>query len=93
MAGFRPMRVMISSAFLATFTIVTLRTIHGNTSRPLGTVDTTDSSILKNITFVTISRDILPNIRHQPEKISAVLLLPPIENASGAVIVSTARIT
>lgn len=39
-------------------------------------VDTTDSSILKNITFVTISRHMLLNIRHQPVKISDVLLLP-----------------
>ena len=37
-------------------------------------VDTTDSSILKNITFVTISRHMLLNIRHQPVKISDVLL-------------------
>ena len=51
------------------------------------------SSILKNITFVTISRHILPNIRHQPVKISDVLLLPPMEKASGAVIASTARMT
>ena len=84
---------MISSAFFATFTMVIMRTIQGNTSSPLGTEDTTDSSILKNITFVTISRHMLPNIRHQPVKISAVLLLPPMEKASGAVIASTARIT
>ena len=93
MAGFSPIRVMIASAFLATFTIVKTRTIHGIISRPLGTLDKTESSILKKITFVTISVHILPNIRHQPPNISDVLLLPPIANASGAVIVSTARIT
>ena len=93
MAGFSPIRVMIASAFLATFTIVKTRTIHGIISRPLGTLDKTESSILKKMTFVTISVHILPNIRHQPPNISDVLLLPPIANASGAVIVSTARIT
>ena len=93
MAGFSPIRVMIASAFLATFTIVKAKTIHGIISRPLGTLDKTESSILKKITFVTISVHILPNIRHQPPNISDVLLLPPIANASGAVIVSTARIT
>lgn len=40
-----------------------------------------------------IQATLLPNIRHQPPNISDVLLLPPIANASGAVIVSTARIT
>ena len=84
---------MIASAFLATFTIVKAKTIHGIISRPLGTLDKTESSILKKMTFVTISVHILPNIRHQPPNISDVLLLPPIANASGAVIVSTARIT
>ena len=93
MAGFSPIRVMIASAFLATFTIVKTRTIHGIISSPLGTLDKTESSILKKMTFVTISVHILPNIRHQPPNISDVLLLPPIANASGAVIVSTARIT
>ena len=93
MAGFSPIRVMIASAFLAAFTIVKTRTIHGIISSPLGTLDKTESSILKKMTFVTISAHILPNIRHQPPNISDVLLLPPIANASGAVIVSTARIT
>ena len=93
MAGFNPMRVMMASAFRATFTIVRIRTIHGMMSRPLGTVERTDSSILKKITFITISVHMLPNIRHQPLNISDVLLLPPVANASGAVIVSTARIT
>ena len=93
MAGFSPIRVMIASAFLATFTIVRIRTIHGMISRPVGTVERTDKSILKKITFVTISVHILPNILHQPLNISEVLLLPPMANASGAVMVSTARIT
>ncbi len=84
---------MISSAFFATFTMVIISTIQGNTSRPLGTVDTTDKSILKNMTFVTISKHMLPNIRRQPVKISDVLLLPPMEKASGAVMDSTARMT
>ena len=35
-------------------------------------------------------KHILPNIRHQPEKISDVLLLPPIAKASGAMTVSIA---
>ena len=93
MAGFSPMRVIMASAFLATFTIVRSSTIHGSTSSPLGTVARTDKSILKKITWVVINTHILPNIRHQPLKMSEVLLLPPIANASGAVIVSTARIT
>ena len=76
---------MIASAFLATFTIVRINTIHGMISRPVGTVERIDNSILKKITFVTISVHILPNIRHQPPKISEVLLLPPMANASGAV--------
>ena len=63
MAGFSPIRVMMASAFRATFTMVKISTIHGKTSRPLGTVESTDKSILKKITFVTISRHILPNIR------------------------------
>ena len=87
------MRVTMASAFRATFTIVRISTIQGRTSRPLGTVERTDKSILKKITLVTISRHILPNIRHQPVKISDVLLLPPMEKASGAVMVSMARIT
>ena len=93
MAGFSPIRVMMASAFRATFTMVKISTIHGKTSRPLGTVESTDKSILKKITFVTISRHILPNIRHHPVKISDVLLLPPMEKASGAVMVSMARIS
>ena len=36
MAGLRPMRVMIASAFFATFTMVRTSTIHGSTSSPLG---------------------------------------------------------
>ena len=87
------MRVMMASAFRATLTMVKISTIHGSTSMPLGMVDSTDSSILKNTTFVTIRRHILPNIRHQPVKISEVLLLPPMEKASGAVMVSMARMT
>ena len=93
MAGFKPMRVTMASAFRATLTIVRISTIHGRTSKPLGTVARTDSSILKKITFVTIKRHMLPNIRHQPVKISEVLLLPPMAKASGAVIVSMARMT
>ena len=93
MAGFNPMRVMMASAFLATFTRVKISTIHRNTSSPLGTVERTDRSILKKITLVTIKRHMEPYILHQPVKMSAVLLLPPMANASGAVMVSTARIT
>lgn len=90
MAGFRPIRVMISSAFFATFTMLMMSTIHRNTSGKLGTVDTTESSILKKTIFVAIRKHILPNIRHQPAKISDVLLLPPIAKASGAMMVSIA---
>ena len=36
MAGFRPMRARMLSAFFATLTMVTTSTIHGSTSRPLG---------------------------------------------------------
>ena len=90
MAGFKPMRVMISSAFFATFTMLIMSTIHRNTSGKLGTVDTTESSILKKTMLVAMSRHMLPNIRHQPAKISDVLLLPPMAKASGAVMVSIA---
>ena len=81
---------MISSAFFATLTMLTMSTIHRNTSGKLGTVDTTESSILKKTMFRAIRKHILPNIRHQPVKISDVLLLPPIAKASGAVMVSMA---
>ena len=90
-AGFSPIRVIISSAFFATLTMLTMRTIQRNTSGKLGTVDTTDSSILKKTMLVAMSRHILPNIRHQPAKISDVLLLPPIAKASGAMTVSIAN--
>lgn len=50
-AGFRPMRVMVSSIRFATFTMLKISTIQGNTSRPLGMADMTDSSILKKITL------------------------------------------
>ena len=82
--------MIISSAFFATLTMLTMSTIHRNTSGKLGTVDTTDSSILKKTMLVAMRKHILPNIRHQPEKISDVLLLPPIAKASGAMTVSIA---
>ena len=84
---------MVSSIRFATFTMLKIRTIQGITSRPLGMADMTDSSILKNITFDTISRHILPYIRHQPVKMGAVLLLPPMEKASGAAMVSVESTT
>lgn len=90
MAGFKPIRVIISSAFFATFTMLTMSTIQRNTSGKLGTVDTTESSILKKTMFVAIRKHILPNIRHQPAKISDVLLLPPIAKTRGAMTVSIA---
>lgn len=93
MAGFRPMRVMMASDFFATLTMAKISTIQGSTSSPEGTVDSTENSILKHTRLVTISRHILPNIRHQPEKMDAVFLLPPMEKANGAVMVSMARIT
>ena len=88
MAGFRPMRVIVSSIRFATFTMLKISTIQGITSSPLGMADITDSNILKNITFDTIRRHILPYIRHQPVKMETVLLLPPMEKASGAAMVS-----
>ena len=87
------MRVMMASDLCATFTIAKISTIHGNTSSPEGTVDTTENSILKHTRLVTMSRHMLPNIRHQPEKMDAVFLLPPMAKARGAVMVSMARIT
>ena len=91
MAGFSPIRVMMASLFLATLTTVSTITIHGSTAIPLGWKDRIDSSILTNTTFITISRHMEPYIRHQPEKMSEVPRLPPTPKASGAVIVSTAR--
>ena len=93
MAGFSPMRVMMASDLWATFTMAKMSTIQGSTSSPEGTVDTTENSILKHIRLVTISRHMEPNIRHQPLKMEAVFLLPPMAKARGAVRVSIARIT
>ncbi len=93
MAGFKPMRVMMASDFFATFTMAKISTIQGRTSSPEGTVDTTENSILKHTRLVTISRHIEPNIRHQPVKMDAVFLLPPMAKARGAVRVSIARMT
>lgn len=92
-AGLRPMRVMMLSAFLATLTIESTRMIHKNVSRPLGTADSTDRSIFIKIMWLTISKHMEPNIRHQPVKISDVLLLPPTPKANGAAMVSTPRMT
>ena len=93
MAGLRPMRVTMASDFFATFTMVIIKTIQGSTSRPLGMVERTDRSILKNTTLSAIRTHMEPNIRHQPVKISEVFRLPPMAKASGAVMVSMARIT
>ena len=68
-----------------------MSTIQGRTSSPEGTVDTTENSILKHTRLVTISRHMEPNIRHQPVKMDAVFLLPPMAKARGAVRVSMAR--
>ena len=87
------MRVIVSSILFATFTMLKISAIQGITSRPLGMADITDSSILKNITLETISRHMLPYIRHQPVKMETVLLLPPMEKASGAAMVSVDRTT
>lgn len=87
------MRVIMASDFFATFTMAKMSTIQGSTSSPEGTVDTTENSILQHTRLVTMSRHILPNIRHQPEKMGAVFLLPPMAKASGAVMVSMARTT
>lgn len=87
------MRVMMLSAFFATLTMERTRIIHKKVSRPLGTAESTDKSILRKITWLTISTHMEPYIRHQPVKMSDVLLLPPTPKASGAAIVSTPRIT
>ena len=92
-AGFRPIRVMMASDLWATFTMAKISTIQGSTSSPEGTVDTTENSILKHTRLVTVSRHMEPNIRHQPVKIPAVFLLPPMAKARGAVRVSMARMT
>ena len=75
------MRVMISSDLWATFTMAKISTIQGSTSSPEGTVDTTENNILKHTRLVTISRHMEPNIRHQPVKMEAVFLLPPMAKA------------
>ncbi len=82
------MRVMVSSIRFATFTRLESSTIHGNTSSPLGIADMTDSISLKNMVLDTMSRHMLPYMRHQPVKMGAVLLLPPMAKASGAAMVS-----
>lgn len=69
------------------------RIIHRKVSRPLGTADSTDRSILRKITWLTINTHMEPYIRHQPVKISDVLLLPPTPKAKGATMVSTPRMT
>ena len=71
--------------------MVRISTIHGNTESPVGTVDSTEKSILAKTTLSTVSRHIDPYILHQPVKMSFVSLLPPMPNASGAQMVSTAR--
>ena len=85
------MRETMPSAFFATLTMAMISTIHGSTESPVGTVESTDSSIFTKTTFSTIRRHIEPYILHQPVKMSFVSLLPPMPNASGAQMVSTAR--
>ena len=50
-----------------------------------------ESSIFTNTALSTMSRHMLPYMRHQPVKMSDVLRLPPTPKASGAVTVSVAR--
>lgn len=50
-------------------------------------------SSFKKTTFNTIIKHMEPNIRHQPLKISAVFLLPPVAKASGERITRTAVTT
>ncbi|NCB35426.1 MAG: hypothetical protein EOM58_05215, partial [Clostridia bacterium] len=83
----------MASTFFATLAIVSTSTIHGKTSRPVGTKESTDKSILKKMTLLTIIKHIEANIRHQPVKISDVFRLPPTPKASGAQMVSIPRIT
>ena len=85
------MRVMMASIFFATLTMPNTSTIQGSTSRPLGTKASTDNSILRKITLVTMTRHMEPNILHQPVKMSDVFLLPPTPKAKGAHKVRTAR--
>ena len=59
MAGFSPIRVMMASDLCATFTIAKISTIHGSTSSPEGTVDTTENSILQQIRLNEYPRGIL----------------------------------
>ena len=92
-AGFSPMRMMSASIFLPVFAIATMNIVHGITSTPEGTMDIAESMNFRNTTLSTTIRHMLPNIRAQPLKISAVFLLPPMENASGDSTVSTASTT
>ncbi len=92
-AGFSPMRWIIASIFLPVFAIATTNIVQGITSAPVGTTDIAESMNFRKTRLKITIRHILPNIRTQPLKISAVLLLPPMANASGDNTVRTARTT
>ena len=87
------MRMMSASIFLPVLAIATTNIVHGITSTPEGTTDIAESIHFKNTTLRAAIRHMLPNIRAQPLKMSAVLLLPPIAKASGESTVSTASTT
>ncbi|MDR2903910.1 MAG: hypothetical protein LBU77_05335 [Clostridiales bacterium] len=92
-AGFSPIRVMISSIFLPVRAMATINMHHGTTAAPVGTTDIADSTNFRKMTLKTIIRHMIANIRTQPLNTSAVLLLPPIANASGESIVKMATMT
>ena len=83
MAGFKPIRAIILSIFLPTFANATTKISQGNISVPLGTTSMADNKSFRKTTLKTIIKHMLANILTQPLNMSAVLLLPPIENASG----------
>jgi hypothetical protein len=82
-AGLRPTLLMISSSFRPHFVMATIIMSHGMTAGPEGIFIMADNMSFRHTILITIIKHILPNILDQPLKISNVLLLPPIANASG----------
>ena len=83
MAGFSPIRATMLSAFLATRAMPTMSSIQGSTPTSEGICPMAEMSSFRNTTLSTIIKHMEPNIRHQPLKISAVFLLPPVAKARG----------
>jgi hypothetical protein len=92
-AVLRPILATISSILRATFAIATTNSIHGIIPAADGTRLIAESSSFRNTVLKIIITQAEANIRTQPLKISSVFLLPPIANASGARITSTASTT